>query len=92
MIIIRVQLTVCQYYKVCLLVALQKELVANFTQFFVRMLKGRSFPGKVMLTRRSEPLSPPEYSPRSENDRYEYEQNEGSQEVGCRFSALLCDI
>uniref|UniRef100_A0A453LBS9 Rab-GAP TBC domain-containing protein n=1 Tax=Aegilops tauschii subsp. strangulata TaxID=200361 RepID=A0A453LBS9_AEGTS len=45
------------------------------------MLKGRSFPGKVMLTRRSEPISPPEYSPRSENDRYEYEQNEGSQEV-----------
>ncbi|KAI4989023.1 hypothetical protein ZWY2020_036340 [Hordeum vulgare] len=45
------------------------------------MLKGRSFPGKVMLTRRSEPLSPPEYSPRSENDRYEDEQNEGLQEV-----------
>ncbi|VAI19798.1 unnamed protein product [Triticum turgidum subsp. durum] len=45
------------------------------------MLKGRSFPGKVMLTRRSEPISPPEYSPRSENDHYEYEQNEGSQEL-----------
>uniref|UniRef100_A0A0D9XFM9 Rab-GAP TBC domain-containing protein n=1 Tax=Leersia perrieri TaxID=77586 RepID=A0A0D9XFM9_9ORYZ len=44
------------------------------------MLKGRSFPGKVLLTRRSEPLSPPDYSPRFESDRDEYEQNEGSQE------------
>lgn len=56
---------------------------------FVRMLKGRSFPGKVLLTRRSEPLSPPEYSPRYENDRDEYEQNEGSQEVMWHWLASL---
>ncbi|KAM3258936.1 hypothetical protein ACQJBY_050605 [Aegilops geniculata] len=55
------------------------------------MLKGRSFPGKVMLTRRSEPISPPEYSPRSENDRYEYEQNEGSQEVEGQASGNTTD-
>jgi TBC1 domain family member 2 len=44
------------------------------------MLKGRSFPGKVLLTR-SEPLSPPDYSPRFENDHNEDGRNEGSQEV-----------
>ncbi|VAI34633.1 unnamed protein product [Triticum turgidum subsp. durum] len=55
------------------------------------MLKGRSFPGKVMLTRRSEPISPPEYSPRSENDRYEYEQNGGSQEVEGQASGNTTD-
>jgi hypothetical protein len=53
------------------------------------MLKGRSFPGKVLLTRRSEPLSPPEYSPRSENDRYDYEQNDGSQEVFWHFVGVV---
>nr|CAB3447988.1 unnamed protein product [Digitaria exilis] len=44
------------------------------------MLKGRSFPGKVLLTRRSEPLSPPDYSPRFENENDEDERKEGSQE------------
>lgn len=47
------------------------------------MLKGRSFPGKVLLTRRSEPLSPPDYSPRFENENDEDERKEGSQEVMC---------
>jgi len=44
------------------------------------MLKGRSFPGKVLLTRRSEPLSPPDYSPRFESEHDEDEHKEGSQE------------
>lgn len=44
-----------------------------------------------MLTRRSEPLSPPEYSPRSENDRYDFEQNEGSQEVEGQASGNTSD-
>ncbi|CAL5020229.1 unnamed protein product [Urochloa decumbens] len=44
------------------------------------MLKGRSFPGKVLLTRRSEPLSPPDYSPRFESEPDEDERKEGSQE------------
>lgn len=47
------------------------------------MLKGRSFPGKVLLTRRSEPLSPPDYSPRFESEPDEDERKEGSQEVMC---------
>jgi len=43
------------------------------------MIKGRSFPGKVLLCQQSEPLSPPDYS--SHLDRDEDEPNEGSQEV-----------
>jgi TBC1 domain family member 2 len=50
----------------------------------IRMLKGRSFPGKVLLTRRSEPLSPPDYSPSFESEHDEDERKEGSrQEVIC---------
>ncbi|RLM69473.1 hypothetical protein C2845_PM17G05980 [Panicum miliaceum] len=44
----------------------------------VRMIIERSFPGKVLLSQRSEPLSPPDYS--SIFDRDEDEPNEGSQE------------
>ena len=46
-----------------------------------RMLKGRIFPGKVLLSRRSEPLSPPDYSPRFESEHDEDERKEGSEEV-----------
>jgi hypothetical protein len=78
------------YCEIGLLIILQKELISIFSPiFFASMLKGRSFPGKVLLTRRSEPLSPPEYSPRSENDRYDFEQSEGSQEVMWRLLALF---
>jgi len=44
------------------------------------MLKGRIFPGKVLLSRRSEPLSPPDYSPRFESEHDEDERKEGSEE------------
>ncbi|AQK55437.1 TBC1 domain family member 22A [Zea mays] len=46
------------------------------------MLKGRSFPGKVLLTRRSEPLSPPDYSPSFESEHDEDERKEGSRQEG----------